>query len=206
MNPSAESLQPRLGGHRAPGPLRPPRPTGPGQLPRRGPPPAPAPASSTSAAAWGRRERDAGLQMWLHKRQQEGNNHFLRPAGSALANVIQYPLAFIVHAHTRASTYLANCLRVWAASSRQLFILYFLQATQNLRTDFSKGDQSHTWMTAAAKGLVSMSRKWVLAWSHDVSSWSEFCCDSIKSSLSARHSLKSRAWFYFKILFWIMER
>lgn len=46
--------------------------------------------------------------MWLHKSQKEGNNHFPRPAGSALINAIQYPLAFIVHAPTRAQTYLAT--------------------------------------------------------------------------------------------------
>lgn len=69
---------PGPGGHR---PLRPP---------------------SVSASAPGKEELDATLQMWLRKRQKEGNNHFLRPAGSALANAIQYPLAFIVHAHTPA--------------------------------------------------------------------------------------------------------
>lgn len=46
--------------------------------------------------------RGKELQMWLHKSQKEGNNHFPRPAGSALINAIQYPLAFIVHAPTRA--------------------------------------------------------------------------------------------------------
>ena len=86
-------------------PSAPSSPTGWRQLPRPGGhrllQPLPDCLHCVSVCSGGRRELDAVLQMWLHKRQKEGNNHFLRPAGSALVNAIQYPLAFIVHAHTR---------------------------------------------------------------------------------------------------------